>query len=299
MHILVTGGTGLIGRGLCSALLSQGHRVTVLSRRAARVEACFGSSVTHWQDWSSWSPEVTIDAVINLAGEPIADRPWTVARRTTLRTSRVDLTAGLVKVMAQATQPPRILLSGSAVGYYGYDDEAVFDEDQPMGEGFSAQLCGDWEKAAQVAQALGARVVLMRTGLILSRSGGLLPRINPTNALGLSFVMGSGNQWMSWIHREDYVRMVLMLLHDDGAQGAFNMTAPYPVRAKEFMAQVAQIHRHWGQWTIPEGWVRTLWGARAELLLEGQRVVPQRALKRSFEFRFPRLEGALQALTQE
>ena len=230
MHILITGGTGLIGRQLCKALLAEGHQLTVLSRDPDSVPARCGATVHAMAGLDEWHPGRSFDAVINLAGAPIVDARWTARRKQALRDSRVALTEQLVQRIAAARHKPGVLLSGSAVGYYGDRGDAVLDESAAGGEDFAAKLCQAWEEAALGAQILGVRVCLLRTGLVLSRHGGLLGRMLPPFRLGLGARLGGGKQWMSWVHIDDYVAMLLFLLNDSGISGPCNMTAPQPVR---------------------------------------------------------------------
>jgi hypothetical protein len=222
----------LIGRHLCAALLALGHRLTVLSRRPETVaEKCGAQAMA---SLAEWTPDRTFGAVINLAGEPIVDARWSVRRKQQLRDSRIALTEELVRRIAAAERKPSVLLSGSAVGYYGNGDAAVLDEASAAGDDFAADLCRDWEEAALGAEALGVRVCLLRTGLVLSHDGGLLGKMRLPFSLGLGARLGDGRQWMSWVHIEDYVAMVLHLLGDEKMRGPFNMTAPQPVSNAEF-----------------------------------------------------------------
>ncbi len=197
-----------------------------------------------WPGLTEWQPDRTFDAVINLAGEPIIDARWTSRRKQVLWDSRVSLTGDLVRHIAAARHKPGVLLSGSAVGYYGNRGDAVLDESAAAGEDFAARLCKAWEEAAQGAEKLGTRVCLLRTGLVLSRRGGLLGRMLLPFKLGMGARLGDGKQWMSWIHIDDYVAMLLNLLRDAHARGPYNMTAPQPVTNAEFTsALAAALHR--------------------------------------------------------
>ncbi len=229
MRILITGGTGLIGKHLCKALLAEGHELTVFSRNPASVPAKCGAGVHAIAALAEWQPDRVFDAVINLAGEPIVDARWTDQRKQVLWASRVTLTEELVRRMAAAEHKPTVLLSGSAVGYYGGRGDEMLDEASEPGADFPAQLCVDWEAAASAAEELGVRVCLLRTGLILAKEGGLLGRMVPPFKLGMGTRLGDGQQWMSWIHINDYVAMVLRLLDDEQMRGAYNMTSPAPV----------------------------------------------------------------------
>ena len=296
MRILITGGTGLIGRHLCRALLAEGHQLTVLSRRPETVTVKCGAAVQALATLDEWLPERTFEAVINLAGEPIVDAYWSPQRKQMLWDSRVTLTEKLVQRIAAAKQRPAVLLSGSAVGYYGDGGDAELDEAAGAGDDFAANLCKAWEAAASAAGSSGVRVCLLRTGLVLSKSGGLLGRMLLPFRLGLGARLGDGRQWMSWVHIEDYVAMVLHLLRDAQAQGAFNMTAPHPVRNADFTRTLGLVLHRPALFVAP-GWVLKLgMGERSALLLEGQRVLPKRFETAGFKFRFDEHTGALQDL---
>lgn len=296
MRILITGGTGLIGRRLCKALLAEGHELTVFSRKPDSVAVKCGASVQAMAALREWQPQRVFDAVINLAGEPIVDARWSDQRKQVLRDSRIALTQELVRRMAAAEHKPAVLLSGSAVGYYGGRGDEELNEASGPGTDFPAQLCVGWEAAAMAAEKLGVRVCLLRTGLILSRDGGLLGRMVPPFKLGLGARLGDGRQWMSWVHIDDYVAMVLRLLRDEQMQGAYNMTAPAPVTNKEFTAALAaELHRP-APFVAPASLLKLSLGEAAGMLLEGQRVLPQRMLTAGQSFRFGALPDALKDL---
>ncbi len=296
MRILITGGTGLIGSHLCKALLAEGHLLTVLSRRPETVAVKCGAPVQAMATLDEWRPEQTFDAVINLAGEPIVDERWTERRKQVLRASRVTLTEDLVRRIAAAKQKPSVLLSGSAVGYYGGRGDEELDEASGAGTDFPARLCMDWEAAAATAEKLGVRVCLLRTGLILSKAGGLLGRMAMPFRLGMGARLGDGRQWMSWIHIDDYVAMVLRLLRDEQMRGAYDMTAPSPVTNKEFTAIFAAVLHRPAPFVAPASLLKLSMGESASLLLEGQRVLPKRMLAAGQPFRFGKLEDALKDL---
>lgn len=299
MRILITGGTGLIGRHLCKALLAEGHLLTVLSRRPATVAVKCGAAVQALASLSEWLPDRTFDAVINLAGEPIVDAYWSQQRKQVLRDSRIGLTGKLVQGIAAAKQKPSVLLSGSAVGYYGDGGDMELHENASAGNDFAAQLCVDWEAQALLAEKHGTRVCLLRTGLVLSKSGGLLERMLLPFKLGLGARLGSGRQWMSWIHIADYVASVLRLLNDDQMRGPFNMTAPRPVTNGEFTRTLAKSLHRPAFLFAPEPVLRLAMGERAALLLEGQRVLPAKLVAAGGQFTYPDLAGALDDLLHQ
>jgi len=296
MRILMTGGTGLIGRRLCAALTARGDQLTVLSRRPQQVAALCGASVTSIQSLDDYTSETEFDAVINLAGAPIVDARWTTQRKQILLDSRVALTQTLVQKINQAKFRPQVLLSGSAIGYYGMHEEQSLIEDAAAGHDFAAQLCAAWEHAASKAQDLGVRVVLLRTGLVMDEDGGLLKKMRLPFQLALGSRLGHGRQWMSWIHRQDYLRAVLTLLDDQTATGAFNLTAPQAVTNAQFTQTLASALRRPALFFAPALMLRVALGERADLLLSGQKVVPHALSARGFKFEFADLACALRDL---
>ena len=296
MRILITGGTGLIGRHLCKALLAEGHQLTVLSRHPETVAAKCGDAVQAMAALDEWQPGLAFDAVINLAGEPIVDARWSAQRKLALWDSRVSLTENLVRRIAAAQHKPGVLLSGSAVGYYGDRGDAMLDEPAAAGEDFPARLCKAWEEAARGAENAGVRVCLLRTGLILSNDGGLLGRMLPPFRLGLGARLGDGKQWMSWVHIDDYVAMLLSLLHDTQASGPYDMTAPQPATNAEFTAALASALHRPAPFIVPAMLLKSAMGERACLLLEGQRVLPKRMEAAHYRFAFASLADALHDL---
>jgi len=299
VQILITGGTGLIGRQLCKALLAQGHELTVLSRNPASVPAKCGAGVHAMAGLDEWQAGQSFDAVINLAGEPIVDARWTEQRKQVLWDSRVSLTDQLVQRIAAARHKPRVLLSGSAIGYYGNRGDAVLDESDAVGEDFAAMLCKAWEAAALDAEKSGVRVCLLRTGLVLSRHGGLLGRMLLPFGLGLGARLGDGTQWMSWVHIEDYVGMLLSLLNNAQGSGPYNIAAPQPVTNKEFTAALAKVLHRPAPFIMPAMLLKPVMGERACLLLEGQRVLPEKMMAEGFQFSFTYLADALHGLIDQ
>ena len=326
MRILITGGTGLIGRRLCKALLAEGHELTVFSRKPASVPVKCGAEAHALASLAEWHPALNFDAVINLAGEPIVDKRWSAQHKQILWDSRVILTEELVRRIAAAEHKPSVLLSGSAVGYYGNRGDLMLDETAAAGEGFAAELCKAWEEAARGAEKLGVRpqhgaaepagagvaasqllpqtagfagnvskvrVCLLRTAPVLSNDGGLLARMLPPFKLGLGTRLGDGKQWMSWVHIEDYVAMVLRLLRDDQMHGPYNMAAPNPVTNAEFTATLAAALRRPAFFVAPAALLKLVMGERASLLLEGQRVLPGKMEAMHQRFAFPTLTDAL------
>ncbi|TDV69766.1 TIGR01777 family oxidoreductase [Pseudomonas sp. LP_7_YM] len=296
MHILLTGGTGLMGRRLCQHWLDQGHRLTVWSRKPDQVQRLCGTSVrgiAHPDDLG----QEPVDAVINLAGAPIADRPWTRKRKMLLWDSRITLTEQLMTWLERREQKPGVLISGSAVGWYGDGGERELDEtSQPVSEDFASRLCIAWEETAQRAQALGIRVVLLRTGLVLSSDGGMLQRLLPPFKLGMGGPIGSGRQWMPWVHIDDQIAAIDFLLNRKDTQGPYNACAPLPVRNRDFAKTLAAILHRPAFMPMPAIALRLLMGELSILLLGGQRAHPSRLQEAGFTFRFTDLHAALENL---
>lgn len=299
MNIFITGGTGLIGRALCRVLLAEGHQITVLSRQPEKVPALCGAGVLSIASLDAWQTTWKFDAIINLAGEPIADRYWSAQQKQQIWNSRVALTERLVQCIAVLAHQPDVFISGSAIGYYAKQGDVELDESAACGEDFPARLCAAWESAALPAETAGIRVCLLRTGLVLSREGGLLQRLILPFRLGLGARMGKGNQWMSWVHIDDYVNMLVSLLYDATLHGAFNMTAPHPVRNSAFTLKLAGALHRIAILTAPAICLKYLMGERAVLMLEGPRVLPVRIQTAGFQFRYPTLDAALSNLIHD
>lgn len=298
MRVVVTGGTGFIGATLVSALLRDGHAVAVLTRRPAAVPP--GAEAVAWDARSAgaWRRALAgADAVVNLAGESIAARRWTPAQRQRILESRVAATRALVEALAGASPRPRVLVSGSAVGYYGPRGDEEVTEADPPGDDFLARVCVAWEAEARRAEGFGVRVALLRTGVVLGRGGGVLPRFLLPFRLFVGGPLGHGRQWLPWIHLDDLVRLIRFLLEHDDAVGPFNGTAPRPVRQEEFCRTLARVLRRPCWLRVPAPLLRLTLGELADaLILSGQRAVPARASQLGFRFHHPELEGALRHL---
>ena len=296
MHILLTGGTGLIGRQLCRHWLAQGHRVTVWSRQPETVAQVCGAQVLG----VGRLQEVigTVDAVVNLAGAPIADRPWTHKRKALLWSSRINLTETLLAWMESLEQKPAVLISGSAVGWYGDGGERELTEASgPVQDDFPSQLCIAWEETAQRAEAMGVRVVLVRTGLVLAAEGGFLSRLLLPFKLALGGPIGNGRQWMPWVHIKDQIALIDFLLHKEDASGPYNACAPHPVRNREFAKTLGQVLHRPAFMPMPAFALKVGLGELSGLLLGGQKALPERLLVAGFTFQFTELRAALDDLS--
>ncbi|PMU10232.1 MULTISPECIES: TIGR01777 family oxidoreductase [unclassified Pseudomonas] len=297
MHILLTGGTGLIGRQLCRHWLSQGHRLTVLSRTPEKVAQICGAQVRGIALFEDLGQE-TVDAIINLAGAPIADRPWTSKRKALLWSSRITLTETMLAWLESRAQKPQVLISGSAIGWYGDGGERELTEQSPpVIDDFASQLCIAWEETAQRAEALGIRVILIRTGLVLSAEGGFLSRLLLPFKMGLGGPLGSGRQWMPWIHINDQIALIDFLLHQEDTSGPYNACAPKPARNREFAKTLGSVLHRPTFMPMPALALKVCLGELSSLLLGGQKAVPARLLEAGFTFQFTDLRAALDDLS--
>ena len=298
MNILLTGGTGLIGRALCKALGKRGHALTVLSREPYTIAEKCGSTVRALGSLDEWRPEDPYDAVINLAGAPIAGARWSTRRKKILWDSRVTLSGALVEKIAAAKTRPGVLISASAVGIYGDCGAREVDENSAAASDFGARLCNAWEQAARGAEALGVRTCVLRTGLVLSRDGGMLQQLRAPFKLGLGARIGNGEQWMSWIHIHDQVAATLKLLDQPDQRGAFNLCAPNPVNNAAFTRSLGAAMKRPALLTVPAFAVNAALGESAYLLLGGQKARPAKLLAGGYRFRYPELHQALAGLMQ-
>jgi len=297
MHILLTGGTGLIGRQLCRHWLSQGHRLTVLSRSPGKVAKICGAQVRGIALFEDLGQE-PVDAIINLAGAPIADRLWTSRRKALLWSSRITLTETMLAWLESREQKPQVLISGSAIGWYGDGGERELTEKSaPVIDDFASQLCIAWEETAQRAEALGMRVIFVRTGLVLSAEGGFLSRLLLPFKLGLGGPLGSGRQWMPWIHIKDQIALIDFLLHQKNASGPYNACAPKPVRNREFAKTLGNVLHRPAFMPMPALALKVGLGELSSLLLGGQKAMPARLLEAGFIFQFTDLRAALDDLS--
>jgi uncharacterized protein len=288
VRVLVTGGTGFVGTALCHALRGAGHTVTVASRNPSTVEGAVG--------WDGAAAAVAeSDAIVNLAGEPIAGGRWTAAQKRRIRDSRLEATRALVAAVATSARRPSVLVSASAVGWYGPRGDEPLDEDAPSGQGFLAEVCQAWEREAVAAEALGLRVVRLRLGIVLGPDGGALARMLPPFRAFIGGPIGSGSQWMSWIHRDDVTGIVVDALTDDRYRGAVNATAPQPVTNRDFATALGRTLARPSAIRTPAFALRLALGEMADMLVTGQRVLPRVADRLGYHWRYPELGAALRA----
>ncbi|MFN3690111.1 MAG: TIGR01777 family oxidoreductase [Fimbriimonadales bacterium] len=300
MRILIAGGTGFIGKAMVRAWATQ-HTLIVLTRTPDKAPLPDGVQAVGWDGATlgAWTQSLEgVDALINLAGEPIAQR-WTPAVKQRLWDSRVKTTALLAQAIQQATAPPRVMLQASAIGIYDQSSDTVADEDSPAGSGFLADLGKAWEAAAQPVQERGVRLCLMRIGVVLGAGGGALERMLTPFKLGVGGPLGSGRQWLSWIHLDDVVGAAAFLLERAELSGAFNFTAPNPVTMHEFAKTLGRVLLRPALLRVPGFALRMMLGEAAEFLLQGSRVVPKRLQGAGYAFRYPTLEAALRNLLAE
>jgi uncharacterized protein (TIGR01777 family) len=302
MQVFVTGGTGLVGRRLVPRLLERGDQVMVLTRRPAAAEGLLGPKPTLVEgdpmQAGPWMDRVgDCDGVIHLAGENIFARRWSAAFKELLRDSRLRGTRNVVEALsrrpAQPDGRPRVLVSASAIGYYGTHGDEELDEDSPPGSDFLAQLCVDWEKAALAAQQAGIRCALVRVGLVLDRVGGALGKMLLPFQIGVGGPIGNGRQWASWIHHADLVGLFLLALDRPEATGPLNGTAPTPLTNRDFSRALGHALHRPAFLPAPRFGLRLMLGEVADVIASGQRVLPRRPLALGYTFRYPLLEAAL------
>ncbi|MDE3218718.1 MAG: TIGR01777 family oxidoreductase [Nitrospirota bacterium] len=301
MHIVVTGGTGFIGRPLCASLTQEGHRVTILTRRKEEAQRSCGSTVmvVEWngKEAGAWEHSLEgADAVISLAGAPIADARWTDARKRLLIESRVLTTRLLVEALSRRSSKPRTLISASGIGYYGASDDRVLDEGAARGQGFLADLCLQWEAEALRAAQFGMRVVIVRTGMVLEQDGGALPKMLLPFRLFAGGPIMPGTQWVSWIHRRDHIGLMQWLLATPSVSGPVNAVAPEAVTMHRFCVVLGGVLHRPSWLPVPGFALRVALGELGTLMTTGQRVRPAKALSGGYVFHYPTLEPALRAI---
>ena len=301
MQIVIAGGTGFIGRPLCASLVQEGHRVTLLTRRTDEVQRLFGSAVTavEWNGTETGAWERCLeeaDAVINLAGAPIADARWTDARKRLLTLSRVLTTRLLVVALSRRSSKPRMLINASGIGYYGACDDRVLDEGAARGQGFLADLCLAWEAEALRAAEFGVRVVMLRTGMVLEQDGGALPKMLLPFRLFAGGPILPGTQWVSWIHRRDHTGLIQWLLTTPSISGPVNAVAPGAVTMNRFCEVLGQVLHRPSWLPVPGFALQLALGELGTLMTTGQRVNPAKAISGGYVFHYPTLEPALRAI---
>lgn len=299
MKVVITGGTGLIGSALANVLAQAKHTVIVPTRAPERVNTPPANiQLVKWdgktaQGWAQYVDGA--DAIVNLAGEPIAPMPWIGDRKEKIRASRVNAGHAIVEAIQQAKNKPRVVVQSSAIGIYGIHGDETLNENAPAANDFLADVCKDWEASTAAVEAMGVRRVIYRTGLVLSRKGGVLPLMSLPFQFFVGGKLGSGKQWMSWIHIDDEVATLEWLIRDEKARGIFNLTAPNPVRNQDFSKALGKALGRPSAIPVPGFAMKIPFGEMADLmLLNGQRVVPERMQQLGFQFGFPTIEEAFQ-----
>ena len=292
MKILITGATGFIGSSLCSRLLSEKkHEIIILSRYPENAKSVFKNigNIDQLED------SVAIDVVINLAGEPIADKRWTVQQKERIISSRINTTHKLIDYIKSLDDKPQLLINGSAIGYYGIDgNNDPVNEEAEGDNSFSSQLCQQWETVARKAETLGVRTCLLRTGIVLGKGGGALSKMLPPYKAGLGGRIGNGKQLMSWIHIDDLVSIILYCMEHDAIKGAINGTSPNPVRNEVFAKTLGKVLQRPSMLPMPALAVKLLMGQMGEeLLLSGKRILPEKIVEAGYKFQYPHLKDAL------
>lgn len=304
MNIVVLGGTGFIGKALIAALSPERHRIIILSRNTETAFKVLGTKITaiQWNghDRGSWEHCLEgVDAVVNLAGAPIADARWTPVRKQLLFESRVHTTHLLVDAMSRCSSKPRILINASGIGYYGACDDRPLDEGAARGQGFLADLCLAWEAEALRAAEFGTRVVTLRTGMVLEQDGGALPKmLLPFQVFAGGPIM-PGSQWVSWIHRRDHIGLIQWALSTPTVSGPLNAVAPEPVTMKTFCEALGRVLHRPSWLPVPGFALNVLLGELGTLMTTGQRVIPSKAMAGGYQFQYPMLEPALKAIVLE
>lgn len=299
MNIVVTGGTGFIGGALCRLLLDQGYRVRVLTRHLQQTS--HGDTPINWVAWNGrdtgpWEQVLEgADAVINLAGAPIAEARWTDARKQLITDSRVLTTRLLVRAMSRHSSKPATFISASGIGYYGASDDRRLDEGAARGQGFLADLCLAWEAEALRAAEFGTRVVILRTGMVLEADGGALAKMLLPFRLFTGGPIMPGTQWVSWIHRRDHIGLIQWALTTPTVSGPINAVAPEPVPMNVFCEMLGRVLHRPSWLPVPKLALNILLGELGTLMTTGQRVIPAKAMEEGYAFHYPTLEPALRA----
>ena len=299
MKIILAGGTGLIGRELTTALLADGHQVWVLSRNPRAVSAPTGAQLAAWDARTSegWGYLVNeADAIFNLAGENLGAHLWTPIHKEKVLSSRACAGQAVLQALAAAKRRPAVLVQASAIGYYGASDDRILDEYSPAGKDWQARVCLDWEASTRAAEQMGIRRVVVRTGLVLTKNGGVLPKLLLPFRLLVGGPLGGGQQFYSWISMQDEIRALLFLLKNENSAGVFNLTAPNPLTQAEFGRVAAQALRRPYWFPTPGFAMRLALGEMSTLVLDGQRVAPKRLGEAGFSFSHEQLKPALQAI---
>ncbi|MBZ8179308.1 thylakoid membrane protein ThyD [Oscillatoria salina] len=301
MKVAITGGTGFVGTRLVEKLHSQGEEIVIFTRNETRAKRIFPTSAYQNLEIVEYTPQKSgdwqnalsgCDAVVNLAGEPIAEERWTPQVKQKILQSRQLGTRKIVEAITQAEPKPSVLVNASAIGYYGTSETATFDENSPPGDDFLAEVCQTWEAEAEKVQAAGVRLVILRLGIVLGNGGALAKMLTPFK-LYAGGPIGNGKQWFSWIHREDLVNLIITALKNPDIQGTFNATAPNPVRMNQLCQSLGEVMKRPSWLPVPGIALELLLGEGAKLVLEGQEVIPKQTQSTGFEYQYPTIKPAL------
>ena len=292
MRIFITGGTGLIGSALINQLLNLGHHITVLTRNTAKAKLKLGDKVEFCSTLDSFTTLNGYDAVINLAGEPIIGKRWSKQQKERLCNSRWGITERLTELINKSNQPPQVFISGSAVGYYGAQDENRLTEDSPPHDEFLHQLCKKWEQLALNAQSNRTRVCISQTGIVIAKEGGMFPLMVLPFRWGLGAVFGTGKQYTSWIHIQDMVNGIIFLLNTPEAEGVFNFTAPNPTPNRFFANTLAATLSRPRIFCIPAFLLKMVMEEMSTMIVDGQRVIPKKLKDLNYHFSYEKLDEA-------
>jgi uncharacterized protein len=299
MKLVIAGASGFIGSMLVQRLRQRGDELLLLSRKPRSAAAAPNTKWFTWKPGESGGWEDSIDGadgIVNLAGEGIAEKRWTEQQKEIIRSSRIDSTRALVHAIAQAKAKPKFLINGSAVGYYGARGDEMLTEESLPGKDYLARVCVAWEEEASKAQHLGVRVALVRTGIVLAKGKGALAKMVTPFKFFVGGPLGSGKQWMPWIHIEDEIGLILFLIENANAQGSFNATAPNPVTMEEFSNALGKVLNRPSWASVPASALTLLLGEMADMILAGQKALPKAAQKLGYNFKHPMITEALESL---
>lgn len=304
MHTIITGGTGLIGRALAESLAADGHKVTVLSRSPQKNQGKMpaGVEVARWDGKSAEGWGYLADgayAIVNLAGEGIADGRWSAERKRRILQSRVDAGKAVVEAIRQAKVKPKVVIQSSAVGYYGASDAMPLPEESPLGKDFQARVCFEWEASTAEVERMGVRRAIIRSGVVLSTKGGAFPKLLLPFQLFAGGPLGSGKQFFPWIHIDDEVRAIRFLMENEKAKGPFNLTAPQPPTNKEFAQKLGKAMGRPAFLPAPAIAMKILFGEMSTILLDGQRAIPQALEEAGYGFAYPEAVSAIKDILQK
>jgi uncharacterized protein len=300
MKIAIAGATGFVGSRLVEQLQAQGHEVVIFTRSPQQASNRFGTAqIVGYNPLASgeWQESISgCDAVVNLAGEPIAEKRWTPTQKQTILESRQIGTQKIVEAISLASAKPAVLINASAIGYYGTSETSKFDENSPAGTDFLAEVCTRWETAAQAVTATGTRLVILRLGIVLGENGGALGKMLAPFSAFVGGPIGSGKQWFSWVHREDVVKLIIQAITNTQMQGVYNATAPNPVTMAAFSQTLGSVMNRPSWLPVPNFAIEAMLGEGAIVVLQGQQVVPTHTLAQGFDFQYSTLKPALASI---